>query len=58
MSGIGIMASSILVNDEVVIAEIKVKADGTIIFQNDTILKLKEGDFIESNGKFFKSFNK
>ena len=48
---------SILVDDDVEIAGIKVQADGTVIFQNNTTAKLKEGDFIESNGKVYKIFN-
>ena len=46
---------SIMVDTEVMIAGIKVKSDGTMIFQNGSTSKLEEGDFIESDGKHFKS---
>ena len=45
--------TSILVDNEVTIAGIRVKSDGTVIFPNDSTTRLKEGDFIEGNGKLF-----
>ena len=45
--------STVMVNNDVTIAGIKVKPDGTVIFQNGSTTKLKNEDFIESDGRVY-----
>ena len=46
---------SLLVSNEVIVGGTKVKADGTVVFQDGRTTKMKEGDFVESDGSLFQS---